>query len=34
MTNKQIPLDVLDTGGSAYVSERKVYPRDVSGLYL
>jgi polyferredoxin len=33
MTNKQIPLDVLDTGGSAYVSERKVYPRDVSGLF-
>ena len=31
MGNKQIPLDVLDTGGSAYVSERKVYPRDVSG---
>ncbi len=31
MANKQIPLEVLDTGGSAYVSERKVYPRDVSG---
>ena len=31
MANKQIPLDVIDTGGSAYVSERKVYPRDVSG---
>ncbi len=31
MGNKQIPLEVLDTGGSAYVSERKIYPRDVSG---
>ena len=31
MTNKQIPIDVLDTGGSAYVSEQKVYPRSVSG---
>ena len=31
MAKKQIPLDVLDSGGSAYVSERKVYPRDVSG---
>ena len=31
MGNKQIPIEVLDTGGSAYVSERKVYPRDVSG---
>jgi polyferredoxin len=31
MGNKQIPIDVLDSGGSAYVSERKVYPRDVAG---
>ena len=31
MGNKQIPLEVLDTGGAAYVSERKIYPRDVSG---
>ena len=31
MGNKQIPLEVLDAGGAAYVSERKVYPRDVSG---
>ena len=31
MGNKQIPLEVLDTGGNAYVSERKIYPRDVSG---
>jgi polyferredoxin len=31
MSKKSIPIDVLDTGGSAYVSERKVYPRDVSG---
>src|SRR3970040_185061 len=29
---RQIPLDVIDTGSnSLYVSERKVYPRDVSG---
>lgn len=31
MGKKQIPLEMLDAGGSAYVSERKVYPRDVSG---
>ncbi len=31
MVDKQIPIEVLDAGGSAYVSERKVYPRDVSG---
>src|SRR6478672_201114 len=31
MGNKQIPIEVLDAGGSAYVSERKVYPRDVAG---
>ena len=31
MGNKQIPLEVLDSGGAAYVSERKIYPRDVSG---
>ena len=31
MTDK-IPIDLLDDGGSAlYVSERKVYPRDVDG---
>jgi len=30
--SKKIPLDLLDDGGtSAYVSERKIYPRDVSG---
>ena len=34
MSNKRIPLDVVDDqGNSFYVSERKVYPRDVSGLY-
>ncbi|MFT3898374.1 MAG: FixG Ig-like domain-containing protein [Thermomonas sp.] len=33
MANRQIPLEVLDAGGSAYVSERKVYPRDVSGVF-
>ena len=33
MPNKQIPLEVLDTGGAAYVSERKIYPRDVSGVF-
>ncbi|TAK37678.1 MAG: 4Fe-4S binding protein [Lysobacteraceae bacterium] len=31
---KQIDIDVLDDGGdSLYVSERKVYPRDVSGTF-
>jgi polyferredoxin len=30
--SKRIPLDVVDSqGNSLYVSERKVYPRDVSG---
>ena len=33
MGNRQIPLEMLDEGGSAYVSERKVYPRDVSGAF-
>ena len=33
MGNKQIPLEMLDDVGSAYVSERKVYPRDVSGTF-
>ena len=29
---RQIPLDIIDNGSnSAYISERKVYPRDVSG---
>ncbi|MBP6215762.1 MAG: 4Fe-4S binding protein [Luteimonas sp.] len=27
----RIPIDVIDEGGSLYVKERKVYPRDVSG---
>ncbi|KAF1690138.1 4Fe-4S dicluster domain-containing protein [Pseudoxanthomonas koreensis] len=32
--SKRIPLDVIDDqGNSFYVSERKVYPRDVSGRY-
>ncbi|MDO5506067.1 MAG: FixG Ig-like domain-containing protein [Pseudoxanthomonas suwonensis] len=32
--SKKIPLDVIDDGGSAlYVSERKIYPRDVSGRF-
>ena len=32
--NKRIPLDVVDDqGNSLYVSERKVYPRDVSGRF-
>src|SRR5690606_6956414 len=31
---KTIDIDVLDSGGdSLYVSERKVYPRDVSGRF-
>ena len=30
--NRQIPLDVIEDSGSLlYISERKVYPRDVSG---
>ena len=29
--SKKIELDLLDEGGSAYASERKVYPRDVAG---
>ena len=29
--SKKIQLDLLDEGGSHYVSERKVYPRDVAG---
>ncbi len=32
--SRQIPLQVLDDGGSSlYASERKVYPRDVSGRF-
>ena len=32
--SKRIPLDVVDEqGNSFYVSERKVYPRDVSGRF-
>ncbi len=32
--SKRIPLDVVDAqGNSFYVSERKVYPRDVSGRF-
>ena len=30
--NRHIPLDVVEDSGSLlYISERKVYPRDVSG---
>ncbi len=30
--SRQIPIDVVDDqGNSLYVSERKIYPRDVSG---
>jgi polyferredoxin len=29
--NRRIPLDVVEPSGSLYVSERKVYPRSVSG---
>lgn len=29
--SKRIDLEMLDTGGAAYVSERKVYPREVAG---
>lgn len=29
--SKRIDLQMLDTGGAAYVSERKVYPREVAG---
>ncbi|UNK48782.1 4Fe-4S binding protein [Lysobacter sp. S4-A87] len=28
---KKIPLDLLDDGSALYVSERKIYPRDVDG---
>lgn len=32
--SKRIDIDLLDTGGdSVYVSERKVYPRDISGRF-
>ena len=31
--NRRIPLDVIDPGNSLYVSERKVYPREVAGRY-
>ena len=32
--NKRIDIDLLDSGGdSVYVSERKVYPRDVAGRF-
>lgn len=32
--NRKIPIDVVDAqGNSFYVSERKIYPRDVSGLF-
>src|SRR3546814_19468997 len=32
--SKPIEIDLLDSGGdSLYVSERKVYPRDVSGRF-
>ncbi len=31
--NRGIPLEVIDEGGSFYVKERKVYPRDVSGRF-
>ncbi len=32
--NRQIPIDVVDDqGNSLYVSERKIYPRDVSGRF-
>jgi hypothetical protein len=31
-SKKNIPIDVVDSGGSSmYVSERKIYPRDVRG---
>lgn len=29
--SRQIPLEVVDAGGSLYVSERKIYPREVAG---
>ncbi|MCR6495768.1 hypothetical protein LJB71_05670 [Thermomonas sp. S9] len=32
--SKRIDIDLLDSGSdSVYVSERKVYPRDVSGRF-
>ena len=32
MTSKSIPIELIESGGNAfYVSERKIYPRDVSG---
>jgi polyferredoxin len=34
MNARRIPLDMVDTpGASHYVSERKIYPRDVSGAF-
>jgi hypothetical protein len=30
---KKIPLDLLDDGSALYVSERKIYPRDVDGRF-
>ena len=31
--SKRIDLEMVDTGGAAYVSERKVYPREVQGRF-
>lgn len=31
--SKQIDLTMIDGGGAAYVSERKIYPREVSGRW-
>lgn len=31
--SEKIPIDLLDDGSALYVSERKIYPRDVDGRY-
>ncbi|MBB1087852.1 4Fe-4S binding protein [Lysobacter sp. SG-8] len=31
--SEKIPIDLLDDGSALYVSERKIYPRDVEGRY-
>ena len=34
MTGQRIPVDLVDAGGNSfYASERKIYPRDVSGRF-
>ncbi|PKM01745.1 MAG: hypothetical protein CVV17_06660, partial [Gammaproteobacteria bacterium HGW-Gammaproteobacteria-7] len=33
MANKRIPIAVQDQAGSLYLSESKIYPREVSGRF-